>query len=244
SAQEKDVGVYYLNPTTGQWAGVNENESFSPASMLKVPIMTAILRTAEKQPVFLSTPVYYDGSFDDNALETIKPQDPVVAGHSYTVEQLLEKMIKYSDNNATHLLYALLPQNQFDSIFTDLGLAAPTVNGPVDFMSPKTFTMFLRILYGSTYLTRDDSEKALSLMAYPDFPSGLQAGVPQGTVVAQKFGEREADTQSSELHDCGMIYYGGGNAYMLCVMTRGTDKAALASEIAGISKLVWEHVAQ
>lgn len=244
-APSKDVGVYYINPTAGTWAGVNQNLSFSPASMLKVPIMVALLREVEEKPALLSQSVVYDGSFDDNTVETIKPQKTLLAGNSYTVEQLLTYMIEYSDNNATHLLYSLLPTDEFNEVFTDVGIEAPTVNGPVDFMSPKTFTIFLRLLYNSSYLSHELSEKALALMAYPDFPEGLMAGVPGGTTVAQKFGEREVTNAdgslTQELHDCGVVYTDGG-PYLLCVMTRGADATTLSKEISDISSLIYAYV--
>ncbi len=223
NAQEDDVGVYYSNPSTGAWAGVNENISFSPASMLKVPIMAAVLRSGEEDERFAARTVYYDGSFDHNKLEITKPKSPLVPGRSYTIDELLHSMIVDSDNNATQLLTNLVSKDQFDTIYTDLGLAAPTINGPIDFMSPKTYSMFLRVLYGSTYLTRANSEKALSLMSQSSFANGLRAGVPAQTVVAEKFGERAATGQPSELHDCGIVYNNNENAYILCVMTRGSD---------------------
>ncbi|MES2203463.1 MAG: serine hydrolase [Patescibacteria group bacterium] len=235
-----DAGVYYLNPTMGKWAGVNENESFSPASMLKVPIMTALLRSSEIRPGLLSRQVYYNGAQDDNAQESIKPEVPLQPG-SYTVSELIHSMIVYSDNNATRLLTKQLTPTEFDSIYTDLGIAAPSQNGPVDFMSPKTFALFLRVLYNGTYLSRENSERALSEMAQSAFLPGLRAGVPAGTTVAAKFGERLAAHAPTELHDCGIVYL-KDSTYMLCVMTRGTDESALATEISSISKLVYDYV--
>lgn len=79
-------------------------------------------------------------------------------------------------------------------------------------------------------------------MSQSSFAEGLRAGVPMGTVVAEKFGERAVAGQSSELHDCGVVYYGEGNAYILCVMTRGNNTSTLAQQIADISKLVHTHV--
>jgi beta-lactamase class A len=241
-----DIGVYYSNPTLSKRSGVNENTSFSPASMLKVPIMVAILRSAEDHPELLSKKVFYDGSFNDNALEDIRPQKALEAGHLYTVDELLSYMIKYSDNNATHLLHDQLTAKEFEDIYTDLGIEVPTVNGPVDFMSAKTFILFLRVLYNGTYLSHQDSEKALELMTVNDFPAGLKGGVPDSVTVAQKFGERvvydqQTKTSKTELHNCGIIYPEKG-PYLLCVMTRGNDFNTLSKEIRDISEIVYNHV--
>ncbi len=244
AAPSKDVGVYYLKPAVGKWAGFKENESFSPASMLKVPIMAAVMRNAELKPDLLAKKILYSGATDNNALEDIRPQNPILPGKLYSVDELLGAMIIDSDNNATQLLTDLLSEKEFENIYTDLGLEVPSSTGPVDFMSPKTFTLFLRVLYNGTYLSREHSEQALDLMAKSSFSQGLRAGIPADVIVSSKFGERRVDAAENnpalELHDCGIVYAKTGS-YFLCVMTRGNDFTTLAKEIADISKLVYEH---
>ncbi|MES2006670.1 MAG: serine hydrolase [Patescibacteria group bacterium] len=241
-APSVDVSVYYLKPGGARWAGVNENERFSPASMLKVPIMAAVLRDAETHPELVDQKVYYDGAVDHNALEAIKPVHPLLPGNSYSVQELIRAMIVESDNNATELLTNLLTQKEFENIYTDLGLEVPSVGGPVDFMSTKAFTLFLRVLYNGTYLSRENSQFALKLMSESNFAQGIRAGVPSEVTVASKFGERRVDSPSGvveELHDCGMVYAEKG-PYFLCIMTRGNTLDTLAKEIADLSKIVYE----
>ena len=72
------------------------------------------------------------------------------------------------------------------------------------------------------------------------------AGLPPNTLVAHKFGLHPIQTGSQitgiELHDCGIIYP-ASNPYILCVMTKGgTQPAALAAAIKGISDLVYREV--
>ena len=83
-------------------------------------------------------------------------------------------------------------------------------------------------------------------MATPDFPQGLQAGVPTDIEVAQKFGERQVftpqgDLTERELHDCGIVYH-ANEPYVLCIMTRGKDFNTMTSNIKDISKIVYDHV--
>lgn len=82
----------------------------------------------------------------------------------------------------------------------------------------------------------------LSDLAESDFTSGLAAGVPAGTPVAHKFGEREIDLVSlDQIHDCGIVYY-SKHPYLLCVMTQGTDINKQISAIKQISSSVYEQV--
>jgi len=232
-----DIGVFFQDLNSGRWAGVNQNERFSPASLLKVPVMMTYLKLAEAQPAILNKSVVYDGSFDDNALEDFKPLKALQIGYSYTVSDLLRFMIGYSDNNADELLYTMgMTNDEFDKTFTDIGLPVPTSTN--DFLSPRLYSRFFRVLYNQTYLDQEMSQKGLGLLALADFPQGLTAGVPEEITVAQKFGEHEFQDGTEELHDCGIVYR-PQHPYVLCVMTKGNDFEALTSAIRNVSQSVW-----
>lgn len=241
------VGVYFRELKGGHWFGVNENSKFSPASLLKVPVMIAYLKSAEKTPGVLGQSLYYDGSFDLNENEHFRSPYWIKPNRLYTVHDLLSAMIVNSDNNATQVLDANINHSSLLEVFTDLGLSIPADDAPeIDFMSPKSFTYFFRVLYNATYLSDEFSEKALNLLAGPDFPRGIQSTVPAGVTVAQKFGERSVFNslgvlQSRELHDCGIIYY-PAKPYLLCVMTKGKDFADLTSIIQNISSMTYEEM--
>jgi hypothetical protein len=67
------------------------------------------------------------------------------------------------------------------------------------------------------------------------------AGVPSGTVVAHKFGERVLPSKNvKQLHDCGIVYY-PQFPYVLCVMTRGNDFVTLQQAIKGVSDIVYRE---
>lgn len=244
NAPAKEVAMYYLDLNKGTWAGVNEDEIFSPASMLKVPTVAAVLKYVESHEAILTKEIFYDGSFDDNKLEYFKPQSSIQPGHYYSVAQLLQYTIVNSDNNAVRLLHGVIDLQSVGNIYLNLGIQIPAAGG-IDFMSPQTYSRFLRLLYNSTYLSREMSEKLLRLMVATDFTQGLVAGLPSGIEVARKFGERQVlnldgTIGGRELHDCGIVY--AKNPYVVCVMTQGEDFNQLASEIRDISKLVYTEV--
>ncbi len=238
------VSVYFRNLNKGEWVGINENDQYSPASLLKVPIMISYYKLAESDPSILNKIDVYDGSFNENANETfVSPYD--IKPGAYKVDDLIKAMIVNSDNNALTILSNNIDERSVTEIFTDLGL--PVEGKTIDFMSAKSYSQFFRILYNSTYLDQAFSEKALALLSGPDFPQGLRAGVPDSVTIAQKFGERTVKNQDGtiswrELHNCGIIYY-PEKPYLLCVMTKGTDYQNLATVIQGISKLTYDNAA-
>lgn len=241
-----DVSVYFRD-FKGQWVGINDSGQYAPASLLKVPIMIAYFKRAEEQPGLLSQRLIYDGTIDRNGPEQFKSPNELRPG-SYTVDELIKAMIEYSDNNALALLSANMDKGWLSEIYSDLGLSL-TPNDPATAqnITAKQYSYFFRVLYNATYLTPEDSEKALEYLAVPDFPQGIYSTVPKGTIVANKFGERTVYTPQGavvdrELHDCGIVY-APQRPYLLCIMTRGKDFGQLTGVIQNIGKIVYNESA-
>lgn len=241
------VSVYFRDMNTGAWVGVNEKEAFSPASLLKVPVMMVYYKLAEREPTLLSKELeYHANDFEFVGLkQNIVPTDTLLENQKYKVEDLITRMITKSDNQSQYMLLTNIPKSDFDSVYIDLGITIPGVRGTEDFMTVKEYASFFRILFNATYLTRENSEKALGLLSQVEYENALRGGVPEDIILAHKFGERGYKNEDGEnvkqLHDCGIIYY-PERPYLLCVMTRGDDLNRLGSTIKRVSKLVYEEV--
>jgi beta-lactamase class A len=242
------ISFYFKDLTNGEWAGVNENQSYSLASLMKVPIMIALFKQAESNPLFLKKKLHYDGKENLNDLEYYKSKNFIIPGHEYTILSLIQYMIMYSDNNATILLLTTTSVKDFDEIFTDLGLPLPENESlnTADYMSAKLYSRLFRVLYNSTYLNEQYSSKALQILTSPDFPDGISSLLPKTILVANKFGERSVThnglpTQYKELHDCGIVYL-PNKPYLICVMTKGSDFSKLQTIIQDISKITYDRM--
>lgn len=237
--------VYFRDLALGRWTGVNESIAYSPGSMMKVVIMIAYLKQAETDPSILDQKLTYASSTVDqiNGVPFSSPSSLQV-GQKYSVEQLIESMIVNSDNGAKDVLLDNLNPNDFIEIHTDLGLPNPTVSQNYT-ITPKQYSILLRVLYNATYLSRTYSEKALQILSQTTYKDGLVAGIPQGTAVAHKYGEAFDSSNSNApaiiLSDCGIIYH-PTHPYLLCIMTKGKDTPTLANTISTISHIVWSEV--
>lgn len=238
------VAVYFRNLNQGASFGINEEEKFAPASLLKVPLMIAWLKEAENNPQLLSKKIKYDRSIgDDNATINIRPSRAVIPGRSYSIEELIYMMIVHSDNNAKTMLFNNIDQRKLIKLYLSLGTGIPSINQPDDFMSVLEYSTFFRILFNSSYLSRDMSEKAMQYLAETEFRNGIVAGVPPNIVVAHKFGERTLGSSGEikELHDCGIVYY-PNDPYLLCIMSQGSNFSALDDIIGNISRRIYQEV--
>lgn len=237
------VSVYFRDLSNGPWIGINENEPYSPASLLKVPIMIAALKKAEASPGFLDKRINYSNHTTDSTNPNIL-DSLIKTGNSYTVENLIYRTIAFSDNEAKNLLLENIDTQTLDRVYSDLGIDIPGVRSPDDFMSVKDYSSFFRLLYNSTYLDKKMSEKGLEFLSKSTYTKGLAGKLPKDVMVAHKFGERGlANSNIKQLHDCGIIYK-EGRPYILCVMTRGEDFDELASVIADASALIYSEYAK
>jgi len=238
----RDMAIYYRDLADGPWFGINEKTEFSAASMMKVPVMIAWLKRAERDPKVLGSQLLYDGKQDMNVYENIKPANVIVPGKKYTIEELLRYMLQYSDNNAMALLYYTISQKELGDVLDGMDVN----NRPAaeeNFISVHSYSGFFRILYNSAYLNREMSEKALELLSLQDFPQGIVAGVPPGTVVASKFGENASGPRGEikQLHEFGIVYHPNG-AYIIGIMTRGNDLNKQAEIIRTVSAMIYSEV--
>lgn len=238
------VSVYFRDLNTGHWTGINEDKTYHPSSMLKVLGLMSYLRKAEEDPSFLSKKLYYKAEVDQG--QHYAPQHILSTG-LHTVDELLEQTIKYSDNAVLNILDASDKDNIFNKAYHTFELPLASNVDDIDgFMSPRSYSALFRTLYNGTYLSRDDSEKALQLLTQTDFNVGLVAGLPAGVPVAHKFGEHTYGLANDqivrrELHDCGIVYY-PGHPYLICVMTEGADFSSLEKAISSLSKTVYMYV--
>ena len=236
-----DISIYFQDLNSGRWTGVNETDLYSPASLLKVPIELAYFKAAETSSAILGDQLAYDGSYDENSAEDIKPVKQIEKGSTYSVSDLLRYMIEYSDNNATILLAQHIGMDAVTNVFSDLTIPYSS-STTLNLLNPKQYSIFYRVLYSATYLDRNSSEEALELLSNSDFPQGIEAGLPPDAVVAQKFGERFVANETEpnkELHDCGIVYH-PANPYLICIMTKGTDFTKLEGVFPDVSKIAWD----
>lgn len=244
SGNVTDVSVFLSNLDEGRWIGVNEDQKYTPASMLKVVIMVAYFREKEKEPDILSKTLTYSGDLDQLLRSDIfNAQSQLTVGQSYSVERLINTMIIDSDNGAELLLLGNVKDSYLNGIYNVLGIENPE-NSSHFTISPRTYSLFFRMLYSATYLRKGNSEKVLDILSQTTFKDGLVVGVPASTTVAHKFGEyvdsQNNKIKSIELHDCGIIYR-QGNPYFLCIMTKGNDLDRLKFMVKNISSLVYDN---
>ncbi|MFA6260482.1 MAG: serine hydrolase [Bacteroidia bacterium] len=240
------VSYYFRDLNNGLSIGINEKQLFSPASLMKVPILIAVLKEAETNPGILDKAIQYnerDFSMVDEEAGIAK-----VDGNLYPVNVLLEHCIMYSDNRATLMLMALIGKDKLIKVEDDLNLHIKNeYTEQTNFVSVKHYAGVFRILYNAAYLNESMSERALELMLKSKYAGGIRKGVAADIRIAHKYGERDiinalGEREAIQLHHFGLVYH-PTKPFILGVMTRGpVSKVEKEKLISDLSQITYNEV--
>jgi len=236
------MSIYFQDLDHGPRFGIGEYDKFKPASLMKLPILIFFLHAADLDAHMLEKKYSFTGELKigDNVLsadETIQPDTP------YTVRELLTKMIVYSDNRSYLVLLRemnKLSESMAYYTFRDLDILQMMIQSDATYVSISAYARLFAVLYNTGYLSKDMSQLALELLSEATFKEGIVAGVPDGQRVAHKFGYSIVDGEG-QLHDCGIVYH-PKMAYILCVMTSGTDPNKTSAAITEVSSITYNTI--
>lgn len=237
------ASVYFRSLNNGVWFGVNEREIFTPASLLKLPLAMATMKAIEIDNSLLNLRIKFDKKFDlppDINFQIIKPKKEIEIGQSYPVKELVESMLIYSDNQAALLLSSFVDNKIQDEVYRNVGVNLEEKQGEA-YVSVLAYSRFLRILFNASYLSEANSEFILDLLTKSDFGEGIEKYLPEGVLVANKFGER-GSKDNIQLHDCGVIYHEKAYPYLLCTMSRGKNIEGVENFLGKVSELIYNEI--
>jgi beta-lactamase class A len=234
----EDITVYFRKMNNGEWFCVNPNQTYNPASMSKIIYILTYLKEAEYNPNALNKRVFFAKHFSEGNQQNIQ-NFTLKENAYYTVKQLMDFMIQYSDNDATLLLSQNMNVGIYQQIFKDLDLPTPPTAGEY-YITALDYSKFFRVLYNASYIRPEYSEYALGLLTQSTYKDGLCAGVPANYKIAHKFGERIIGDKA-QLHEFGIIFY-DGDPYMLGIMSKGSSLKQLSEILAQISRITFDEV--
>jgi beta-lactamase class A len=238
------VSYYFRDLNQGLWIGINEKETFAPASLMKIPVMIAVLKKAQREPEILNLSVQYDSTSMGKVSEEAGVKK--VHGRSYTLSELIEMMIEYSDNFATLALLDYIGEAEVQKVEHDLNIFIKQgYTEFTNFVTVKAYAGFLRILYNSSYLNWEMSEKALEYLAKSSYKEGLRRAIPDSIRVAHKYGKRDLETNGGlktlQLHHFGLVYH-PKKPFILGIMTRGSSLNVKEDIIYDLSKITYDEL--
>ncbi len=235
------ASIVYRALEAGRGFEIDGQRHYHPASLLKLPLAIAWMRHAESNPGVLARKLPYN---NQTLRESADTPGALVSGESYSARELLERMIRWSRNDAKAILAQELGEGPVKEVYAQLEIAWPFGSPNVDpELSAHEYSRLFRVIYDASMLHPTAADELLQMLARTEYEPALRAGVPSGTQIAHKWGHRllkEPGQQGvHQLHDCGIVYQ-PGRPFLLCVMTSGRDELSLAKVIADVARKAWD----
>ena len=203
------AGIYYHNLISGETWGYRENEPYLAASIVKLPLLAAIMLWKKRG----------ETSFDDRV--TIREEQKIpgcgIIQHldgnvTLTVRELCKLMITISDSGATNALFRHYGAEKIHDGFIELGLKGTVFNreywdeekekkGINNYFVPAEMGMLLEKIYDRTLVDEESSEWMENILRQQQINHKMCGKLPMDFPMAHKTGDEE-----DKAHDVGIIY--------------------------------------
>ena len=228
-----NISIYFEVLNTGANISINKEAEFFPASLLKVPLIMAVIKKIERGDWKWGTEMELTET-DKNKDFGVLWQQPT--GTRFTIEELVKQELVNSDNTAYFILLNNLDPNELLKVQNHLGL--------LDFISEdleisaKKYAPILRSLFSATYLTVENSEKILEWMSESNFNNYLAEGIPPTIKFSHKIG---VDDERKSYIDAGIVYL-ASRPYILIVMVKNFTFNEANSLMRDVSQKVYNYM--
>ncbi|RST92212.1 hypothetical protein CBF36_09000 [Vagococcus bubulae] len=227
-----DISVYIETVNNDFSYGYHEDKVRRTASSIKLPFIAYVMSLADKGKVDLDTKLTYTTNFKIDGTGIIQ-FEPI--GTEYTIKQLAELVIRYSDNVAYLMLLNYIGESNFVQFLSKLDSQSP--NNRV-FSTPRILTKAMKYVYDE----KDSSKNMAMLYGWLQdsiFDDGVAVGLP-GVDVAHKTGWMPMYTVSNDI----ALVKDKKNPYFITIMTSGYDSSYSEQSISDLSAIVDEYMLQ
>src|SRR5918993_1875190 len=230
-------GVAVFDPYSNESASLNADRRFVAASLSKLYALITLYRAAAIGKL----------SLDDEI--TMRPSDvwaegtgvlyryPV--GHTMTLRECAEFMIKESDNTAEVMLIRYLEEERIEAELRRIGADSTRYWHPINTTTPNDIMLVLKKIADPSYTSPQLSAEMLELMMNTSFEDRLPQPLPEETRVAHKIGSYE-----STFSDAGLVFPeesgGTGQEYHIVVFCEGAAQEEAIETIQDISLATYQ----
>lgn len=202
------IGIYFKDMLDGTEYGINEDERFISASVIKIPVLIEAFNQHEKGMIDLN----------DRVKVTVEDRVPSCGAVAYmhdgiqvTLRDLCNLMIIISDNTATNILVKKLGIDNINNTLEFYGIKNTRIQrllfddiaeqeGKRNYFSPRDIGILLMKMWNRDIISKKSSEEMIEILKQQQLNNKIPYLLPEDTIVAHKTGEDSGIT-----HDVGII---------------------------------------
>lgn len=229
-------GFYYKNLETGAVESYNGDDEFQAASVIKLPMLAAVMYVEREEPGTLSRRVTIEEKHKVPGCGAIQH---ITGENSYDLESLCRLMITISDNTATNAIIRCFGIDRLNEIFRLLGMRATRLSrmlfdaeasrrGLENMFTPHEIASLLEQIYDGSCVGREQSEFMLDLLLRQQINHKIPGYLPSSIKVAHKTGEDDGIA-----NDAGIVFT--KSPFVIVFASNGTNVPAFERAIRELS---------
>ncbi len=229
--------IFVWDYESGNYAGINSNEEFSAASIIKIPVLIQLFRSIEAGQLTIFDTMELTDFYRAEGSGSLQFK---ASNSNWSIDTLARIMITESDNSATNMLMSKIgSMTDVNSGIRQWGLKNTKVNTWLPDMNGTNITTtedLARMLYNidnPEFLSVSSREKIFDYMGHVHNNRLIPAGLGAGAVFLHKTGDI-----GKMLGDAGIVYAPNGKKYIVAILANrpynsplGKDFIVKASEI-------------
>nr|WP_216369349.1 MULTISPECIES: serine hydrolase [unclassified Brevibacillus] len=244
-------GIYLEDVRTGERLGIAEHQRFYAASLIKVPIMTAVFAEAYAGRLALSDKLRLRREDQVGGAGVLQHFTP---GTELTVYDAVTLMIIQSDNTATNMLIDLIGTDAIrtamsrtemvNSSFYNKLMIVPAEPEGYNEVTAADMGSHFRFLATGKAISYNSCLQMINILKRQQHRDRLPCRLPdpEGDVIgmlpkwelANKTG-----TVTNITHDAGILYV-GGHAVIICALSKNVDAKAAGEVMGQIGRMVYD----
>jgi beta-lactamase class A len=246
-----DIGVYVHDLKKNKTIAINADTVFPTASMVKIPILTGIMRKIESGELQYHQVITYKDSLlyaGEDILGSFKANEKI------EMSKVMMLMLTMSDNTASLWLQSLAGTGtRINELMDSLGLRVTRVNSRTPGRensrlqygwgqtSPREMAKLMEMIVNREVISDPVSKKMLRLLGRNYWDEEAISQIPPDVFIASKSGAVDASRNE-------VLFVNGKNCrYIFCICTKNNaDKSWNADNEAWVltrklSKLLWDY---
>jgi len=236
------AGVFVAEPDTGKYMELDARRAYSAASMIKLPVLVAMLQAIDSGKVKFSQIMTVRPDLKGGGSGCLQWRPD---GSRLPLNDCAQLMMIISDNTATNMIVDMLGGNETcNRAFASFGLTQTRINNPLPDLtgtnttSPYDLSLLLAKVDAGQLISPASRAWLFHTMERARVRTLLPMGIPPGCKIADKTGDI-----ASLVGDAGIITAPSGKRYIVTVsVERPTNDRRANAMIRTISKDVYAGV--
>jgi beta-lactamase class A len=228
--EKGNYGVYFYNIGDHTSFGINEEMTFTAASVNKVPIVAALYALNKQGKIDLDEEITLQKEdIQDYGTGSLRYQKP---GSVYSLRTLAKLSLQQSDNTAAHILGKRIGTPLIQRMVDNWGMTQTNIED--NKTSPKDMGILFLKLYRGEITSLALTKEIFGFMKDTDVEDRLPRLLPSDALIYHKTGDA-----IGSLHDVGIIQR-GTLTFFVGVLTSdiGENEAGAKTKIAEIAKTI------